>query len=147
MKKIEIGHTSSVIIMNEEGQILLSKRKAKEGEGMYCFPGGKREKGEKPIKAAQREIKEELGIDIQNLKQIDIRKKRLSKIWQNIIFFTLLSDKQIKKVRNVEPNKTESIDWFNIDELPENMWEHNKQYLLDNLEKVTLIRNKLINTK
>jgi 8-oxo-dGTP pyrophosphatase MutT (NUDIX family) len=122
--------------------VLLAKRKVKEGEGMYCLPGGKREKGEKPIKAAQREIREELGIDIKTLKQVDVRKKRLSKVWQNVIFFTLLNDRQIKKIKNVEPDKTETIGWFGLNELPENMWEHNRQYLLDNLERITILKNK-----
>lgn len=136
MKKVEIGHTSSVMVFNEDGQILLSKRKAKEGEGMYGFPGGKSEKGEKPIKAAKRELEEELGIKATQLKKIDKRKIRLSKIWSITLFYLLVNKAMEKKIKNIEPEKTESLDWFDLDNLPENMWNHNKQYLLENLEKI-----------
>ena len=102
MKQVEIGHTSSVIIMNNEGKILLSKRKAKEGEGMYGFPGGKSEKGEKPIKAAKRELEEELGIKATQLKKIDKRKIRLSKIWSITLFYLLVNEAMEKKIKNIE---------------------------------------------
>lgn len=136
MKRVEIGHTSSVMVFNKDGQILLSKRKAKEGEGMYGFPGGKSEKGEKPIKAAKRELEEEIGIKATQLKKIDKRKIRLSKIWSITLFYLLVNETMEKKIKNVEPEKTESLDWFDLDNLPENMWSHNKQYLLENLEKI-----------
>ena len=142
MKQVEIGHTAAVIIMNENGQVLLSKRKVIEGEGMYCLPGGKREKGEKANKAAIRELKEELNLDVKNLKYIETRKKRLSKLWEIMIFYTLINNKQAKKIKNVEPNKTESIDWFDLDKLPENMWEHNKQYLLESIKRINILKNK-----
>jgi 8-oxo-dGTP diphosphatase len=147
MKKNDIGHTSAVIIMNKEGQVLLSKRKVKEGKDMYCLPGGKREKGEKANKAAQRELKEELGIKVNNLKYIETKKKRLSKLWEIMIFYTLLSDKQTTKIKNVEPDKTESIDWFDLDKLPENMWEHNKEYLLESLSRIKELTEKIKNTR
>ena len=142
MKKNDIGHTSSVILVNEKNEILLSKRKSKEGEGLYGFPGGKREKGEKPIDAAKRELKEELGIDVSNLKMIDKRKKKLSKIWQIILFYTFVSESQQKNIKNMEPNKTESLDWFELDKLPKNIWEHNRQYIIDNLEKIKSLTEK-----
>lgn len=147
MKRVEIGHTAAVIIMNENNQVLLSKRKVTEGEGMYCLPGGKREKGEKANKAAVRELKEELNLDVKNLKYIETRKKRLSKLWEIMIFYTLINDKQAKKIKNVEPNKTESIDWFDLDKLPENMWEHNKQYLLESIKRINILKNKKTNER
>lgn len=147
MKRVEIGHTAAVIIMNEKDQVLLSKRKVKEGEGMYCLPGGKREKGEKANKAAIRELKEELGLNITNLKYIETKKKRLSKLWEIMIFYTMLTNKQSSKIKNVEPNKTESIDWFDLNNLPKNMWEHNKQYLLESLKKINVLKNKINNER
>jgi len=53
------------VIWNEKGQILIDKRR-QEGllGGLWEFPGGKVEPGETVLECIQREIKEELGIEI-----------------------------------------------------------------------------------
>jgi 8-oxo-dGTP diphosphatase len=57
MKKIAIG-----IIKNNQ-QVLIIKRKEKEGLLMWQFPGGEIEESESILEAAQREVKEETNID------------------------------------------------------------------------------------
>ena len=55
----------SIALINNENEILLSKRpKKKHLSGFWEFPGGKVEEGETPEKALIREVKEELNIDI-----------------------------------------------------------------------------------
>jgi 8-oxo-dGTP diphosphatase len=52
-------------ILLENGRVLLSQRKAGAHlAGMWEFPGGKVEPGEDPKSALQRELSEELGIDV-----------------------------------------------------------------------------------
>ena len=55
----------SIALINNENEILLSKRPEKKHlSGFWEFPGGKVEEGETPKKALIREVKEELNIDI-----------------------------------------------------------------------------------
>ena len=55
------------VIINDDDQILISRRSAEQHQGSkWEFPGGKVEKNEKVQDALYREIKEELGIDIQS---------------------------------------------------------------------------------
>ena len=67
-----IGHKNikivvSLALINDTDEILLSKRpKNKHLAGFWEFPGGKVETGEVPEIALIREIKEELGININN---------------------------------------------------------------------------------
>ena len=57
----------SIALVNNENEILLSKRPEKKHlSGFWEFPGGKVEEGETPEKALIREVKEELNIDINN---------------------------------------------------------------------------------
>ena len=51
-------------IVEIDGKIALIKR-VRNNHEYYVFPGGRIEKGETPEEAAIREIKEELGIDIE----------------------------------------------------------------------------------
>ena len=67
-----IGHKNfkivvSLALINDANEILLSKRpKNKHLAGFWELPGGKVEAGEVPEIALIREIKEELGININN---------------------------------------------------------------------------------
>ena len=57
----------SIALINNENEILLSKRPEKKHlSGFWEFPGGKVEDGETPEKALIREVKEELNIEINN---------------------------------------------------------------------------------
>ena len=51
-------------IIQRDGAYFATQRGYGEFEGMWEFPGGKIEPGERPEDALQREIQEELGIDI-----------------------------------------------------------------------------------
>ncbi len=60
MKHIEVV----AAIINQEGTYFATQRGYGEYEGMWEFPGGKIEPGESEEEALQREIHEELGIDV-----------------------------------------------------------------------------------
>ena len=52
-------------IIVERGRVLLTQRKrGSHLEGMWEFPGGKVEEGEDPKDALARELREEIGIDV-----------------------------------------------------------------------------------
>ncbi len=56
---------AAAIIENEQGQILIAKRKkGKSQEGMWEFPGGKIEKGESVQACLRRELLEEMQVEI-----------------------------------------------------------------------------------
>ena len=56
---------AAVALVDADGRVLLSKRPAgKQLGGLWEFPGGKVEAGERPEAALIRELKEELAIDV-----------------------------------------------------------------------------------
>ena len=56
------------IIITKENQVLLMKRKGIHGQGTWSTPGGHLDFGENPEQCAAREAKEEVGLDV-----VDIR--------------------------------------------------------------------------
>ena len=54
-----------VLIENSDGKVLLQKR---SDTGEWCVPGGALEPGETYIEAAAREVREEVGIEVSDLK-------------------------------------------------------------------------------
>lgn len=60
--------TNAVIIENSQGQILLVKRKFEPKKGMLDLPGGFVETGESLEDSMLREAKEELGVDLSEVK-------------------------------------------------------------------------------
>jgi 8-oxo-dGTP diphosphatase len=55
----------AVALIDPDGRVLIAKRpEGKQLAGLWEFPGGKVEPGERPEAALIRELKEELGIDV-----------------------------------------------------------------------------------
>ena len=59
-------HVVAAVLRDARGRILLARRTAgRDLAGAWEFPGGKVEPGETPVQALARELREELGIEIQ----------------------------------------------------------------------------------
>ncbi len=62
-----VREVAAGIVFNEKGQVLLAQRPpGKTYSGHWEFPGGKLEPGETAQAALERELKEELGIEVQS---------------------------------------------------------------------------------
>ena len=62
---MKIVLVAAVALVDADGRVLISKRpEGKQLGGLWEFPGGKVEQGERPETALIRELKEELAIDV-----------------------------------------------------------------------------------
>ncbi len=64
-EKSEVGKTVDAVIEDREGNVILIKRKYPPFKNFYALPGGFIEKGEKPIDALVREVKEETNLKVE----------------------------------------------------------------------------------
>ena len=61
-------HVGAGVIVESANEVLLMKRKGAHGEGTWSFPGGKLDMFETIENCAIRETKEEVNLDVYNIK-------------------------------------------------------------------------------
>mgnify|MGYP001251391388 CR=1 FL=1 len=114
--KVGIG-----VMIFKDGKILLGKRKGSHGEGEYSFPGGHLEYMESFADGARREIMEEAGIEVKN-----IRFEYVANIThyapKHYVHLGLIADWASGEPRIMEPNKCDGWDWYDLDDLPKPMF-------------------------
>ena len=108
-------------------QLLMMKRKSKLGSSTWGKRGGHLEFGESPEQCIKREIKEEYGIEIKNIKFLCVCNIVKYEKHYVDIGFTAETDEEPKIM---EPEKFEEIGWFFLDALPEPLFEAVRLYLI-----------------
>ncbi len=116
-----VGVGCGAIIVNEKNETILLKRtsKTRNGAGFWAKPGGGVEFGEKIEDAVRREVKEELGVDVEIIKFLGFSEGILKSENQHWVSFNYLAKIIGGEIRNMEPEKHEEIKWFGLDNLPE----------------------------
>ncbi len=92
-------------------QILLTRRAVDPQRGLWSFSGGYVDFGEDPQDAARRECREELGVDLHELRLLDVQ------LAGQVIVITYVAVLMVP----VTPVPTDDIDraeWFAPDDLP-----------------------------
>lgn len=113
-KKIRIGLG---IMIFRDGKILLGKRKNITGHGEYCFPGGGLEYMESFVEGALREISEETGLEVENMRFVLLANlKDYTPI--HFVHIGFVADWKSGEAELKEPDKNESWDWYDLDNLP-----------------------------
>lgn len=109
---------NAVIVENKDGEILLVKRKYDPKKGFWDVPGGFITTGETVEESIQRELNEELGAEVQNLKYFATFPDRY--MYKNLNYFTLgivftgtITNEKLKANDDVE-----EIKFFKKNEIP-----------------------------
>jgi len=116
-----IGVGVGAVIVDDEGRLFLARRgpQAKNERGLWEFPGGSVEFGEKLAQALQREIREEYGVEIAVGELLDVVDHILPEEGQHWVspsfICTILSGQPTIR----EPAKCTEIGWFCPDEMPD----------------------------
>lgn len=82
----------SVIVTNLAGDVLLLKHSY--GQQVWSLPGGGLGRGEDPLAAARREVREELGVDLARLEPVGTLEEVLSGSPHTAHIFTGVCDRQ-----------------------------------------------------
>ena len=106
--------TAGALIFNDAGEILLLKHRFRAGSG-WGLPGGFLEKGEQPLEALKRELREEIGIDVESVEIFAARS--FKKPRQVEVLFRCRANADPKP----QTMEVERAGWFSIDSLPEGL--------------------------
>lgn len=111
--------------LNSSARILLIKRKKDPFKNSWALPGGFLEETEELVEGAKRELLEETGLEIEDLKQLktygdinrDPRGRTIS-----IAFIGVVN----KEVKIKAGDDAKEVNWFDLDELPHLAFDHSK---------------------
>jgi mutator protein MutT len=116
------------IILKNKNKILLVQRNNSDWMSDYWnFPGGLLEENETLTTAAVREIYEEVNA---NVNQTDFTLQHVLHVHKNekntkdIIGFYFMAETWQGTIINKEPDKHSNVQWFDINNLPDNITEH-----------------------
>ncbi|HUC88763.1 MAG TPA: NUDIX domain-containing protein [Candidatus Paceibacterota bacterium] len=105
------------VLIIKEGKILLGKRIGKHALGTYGFPGGKLEYMESFEECLKRETFEETGIEIENIK-FSFVTNLTAYPPSHFVHLGFTADLKSGEPKVCEPDKFESWDWYDLDNLP-----------------------------
>lgn len=124
----------------KDGKVLLGKTKASNThkEGEFCFPGGHLEHNESLVSATKREAKEEAGVEIDNVNFFLV---------MNIteydplhyIGFGFTADWKSGEPKVMEPDKFESWDWYDVNNLPTPIYEPSRKFVEAYKNKINFV--------
>ena len=115
-----IGVGVGAIIVDERGRLFLARRgrKAKNERGLWEFPGGSVEMGERLVDALKREIREEYGVEIEVGELLDVVDHILPTEGQHWVSPTFICRLASGEPTIREPEKCAEIGWFAPDQVP-----------------------------
>lgn len=126
-----------ILVINDQNQILLGKRKNSYKAGYFGIPGGRVEVGESLFETAKRELAEETSLTAVNLEYLGVVKENQGE-W-DFIHFVFICCQWQGEVQTVEPDKCEGWQWYDLSTLPSSILEGHQAAIQLLPQKMTLI--------
>jgi mutator protein MutT len=118
-----IGVGVGALIVDDQGRLFLARRgpKAKNERGLWEFPGGAVERGERLADALRREIREEYGVEIAVGDLLDVVDHILPEEGQHWVSPAYLCRIVSGTPAILEPDKCAEIGWFAPADVPRDL--------------------------
>lgn len=110
-----------VMLIDHEQRVLLTLRRRAPEAGCWSILGGKLDFMEKLGECAVREAREEAGVEVELVRLLCVTDHLLPQEGQHWIAPAYLGRVVSGEAQNREPEKTEEVRWFQMDEVPENL--------------------------
>lgn len=105
--------TAAVVATDDRGRVLLLKHVFRGGSG-WGIPGGFVEAGEQPEEAARRELREETGLELEDLRLVHVRTLRRPRQVETLFVARAVNPGGARAASG----EVSRAEWFAPDELP-----------------------------
>ena len=118
------------VVFVRDGRVFLARRQGSHGEGEWGSAGGHLELGESLEECARREALEELGVVVGDVSFLCV--SNIVAYGKHYVDIEFLGDIDVQEPKAMEPTGFSAMGWFQLDELPEPLFQPMK-YALDSL--------------
>ncbi|KAJ5776059.1 uncharacterized protein N7511_001070 [Penicillium nucicola] len=127
MDQVQVG--VGVFILNPEGKFVIGKRQGSLGAGTWALPGGHLEFGESFETCAEREVLEETGQKISDVRFLTAANSIVDgkKHYVTIFMGARVSANEEPKI--MEPEKCEAWEWISWDEMKAGLGDGRELFL------------------
>lgn len=110
------------VFVFKDGKFIMGCRKGAHGEGSWSVPGGHLEFGETIEEGARREVEEETGLAITDIKIAGLTNDIFETEGKHYITIWVTSRWESGHPQLMEPDKFLDLDWHDFETLPENLF-------------------------
>lgn len=107
------------VFIFKDGKFLIGQRRGSHGESSWSVPGGHLEFGETPEQTAKREVKEETGLNIDNVRFGAVTNDIFEPEGKHYVTLWMLSNWKSGEATIMEPDKFVDLKWIDFDSLPD----------------------------
>lgn len=123
-KRTDMPMVGVGVFVKKDDKYALSRRKPPlHGAGEYSLPGGHIEYFETIEQTARNEVREETGMEIENVRILTAADSIFPKEQLHYVTVFLTADWSSGELRNLEPDKHEDWGWYDPDKFPEPHFE------------------------
>ncbi len=106
------------VFVFKDGEFAMLQRQGAHGEGTWSVPGGHLEFGESFEETAAREVMEETGLEIQNIRFGAVTNDYFKAEHKHYVTIWMLSDWKAGELEIMEPDKSSAVSWNTFETLP-----------------------------
>jgi 8-oxo-dGTP diphosphatase len=120
---MELPKVGTAVFVYKDDEFLMLKRTGAHGAGTWSLPGGKLDFGEELEDSAHREVLEETGLEIKNIRQLAVTNDIFADEDKHFVTIWFTSDWGSGEASILEPEKCTEQGWFDFQHLPSPLFE------------------------